>query len=295
MTDLEVKIRELLDREVAVAPMPLTIDELLRHGSTTDLVPAGQSGRTGGRRGVGLIGAAATVAAGVAGIAAIGVRRSDEAATQFQPDGVQVQITALDVMEPPPVGVIVKPGSLTRYQVDGHPSIERFTTVLFYEGHVVQARCVDGGCAVIQGAEPVDVGQTSAVDNGEAFADLFEWSGLPEHTSVVQFVDGSGSPSWQYPIDGLVAFPMNSPDPDAYALAYDLDGTVVADSRALPPAPDLEPFDMDRYRRLSDEARDELWSTVTGSMANCTPVLDWESCVSRADGELAVWLDRNAK
>jgi hypothetical protein len=144
--------------------------------------------------------------------------------------------TSIGVEEPlvetETVGVdsVAKPTSAHAFDVEGHPPVSLWTTVMpnLQTGQVEEWQCVSeangSGCGPV--SLPAVFGQTSSIDNRVASDDLFTWSNLPADVDTVRYNDGVKQ-LWQHPVAGLAIFRVdpNYAHPDI--TAYDAAGALL--------------------------------------------------------------------
>lgn len=292
---LEHRLRDAFARSAAEAPMrpPAAGEPPLFVVSTIE--------ETARRRRLGrpalIIGAAAATLALL--VALRDVRH--DATPAFQPEGTEVPLSEVT---PPDPGAPVQPGSLVGLQVPGHPTISKYVTLSWQDGHVVEHRCTssDGGagCSPAWNWASPDLSWTSTVDNSAGAFNLYTWANVPNGTAFVSWNSPTG-PVWQRPVAGFVGLPYTGETVDDRLVAYDAAGNVIDEvdtdiyferlRASTPPGGwQTDPANPEFLAyattdNLSSAQRGELSDLATETVGACLAEegATWDGCVAEAE------------
>lgn len=238
-TDIEQRLRDALQAEARLAP------ELSEESCTVANASITEHGneRSIGSRSWLLVAAVVAVALGTAAVLSRSPGTvvstedpaSEESSLTFEPDGVEIVLSPS--IEAVTIDEIAKPGSLSRFVIEGHPDNVVFETLVFdpFLGNVARIICHfergSGGCG---GADSdfrstPNVSLSSSVDNGVADTNVVSWIDLPDEVAFVTYNAASGQ-QWQRPVGGSVFFVH---DQAMSMTALDAEGATLA---TMPPS-----------------------------------------------------------
>ncbi len=294
--DVERQLREAFTRQAASAPLPNPTLGDLPYVTVLGRDPLR---RPHPRRRLVVVAAAAAALIGVLIVSMSDARQGTPA---FQPDGTEVVLAPTTVPDDFVFGgdrPAIDPASVVAVQVEGHPTLVRYTTVGFHDGALVQWRCMGSsgsfGCSSDWNWGAPDLTWTSSVDNREAAFNLYLWANVPDGAAYVAWRSPSG-PMWQRPVAGIVAFPYTDSVGDAPVVAFDADGNTLDvitqrtyyERMGTPPGgwrtdpTNPEFLGIDKTDNLSSDQRNELNDLANDTVRDCLATGSWNACVDEA-------------